>query len=73
MNINDLHKITADLISKGNGSDEVSIDYNTFIEGDNGENICSVEDAQFMEIECLDPDEDSTSPEEHLVLKGHCV
>ncbi len=72
MTINELHKITGDLIAEGRGTDDVAVDVDAFIEGDSGENLVPVEAAKLENVKRagLMDDEEKEVIEHYLVLRG---
>lgn len=71
MGITELHKITGDLIDKGHGPEQVTVNIDTFWEGDNGENISPVDKAEIVSVGFRNPDDESEQgTENYFVLSG---
>lgn len=72
MTVQELHLELSDLIDQGKGNIDVAINLDTFVEGEDGENIAPVEVAK---IQCVNytglmDEEENQSTEDFFVLQG---
>lgn len=69
MSIDELHKLTGELIANGHGSDSVMIDFSTYQESEDG-NILSVESGEIRSVSAIDDSGPTGDEFMMLVLSG---